>query len=216
MFKTLVDGMKDVQVKTLNPIAPLTEEKFDRILKDLRLKLQLKGMSYEDFFNLLDAGHNGFITITDFSEQVEKVMSLSQPAKDGFFAFMDRKQIGLIDLNTFLRNIGKSIVQKMPELQEDDFDWELEILFKIRNWCKRENLTVEDAFRTFDKDFDGEISKGDIRLFIVDMLKIEEKLITEARLNRLFKLMDQFKRGRITLMDFRRFLEEGVFYGQNK
>lgn len=104
----------------------------------------------------------------------------------------------------------------MPELQEDDFDWELEILFKIRNWCKRENLTVEDAFRTFDKDFDGEISKGDIKLFIIDILKVEDKLITEARLNRLFKLMDQFKRGRITLMDFRRFLEEGFFYGQNK
>ena len=72
---------------------------------------------------------------------------------------------------------------------------------------------MEDAFRTFDKDFDGEISKGDIKLFMMDILKIEEKIVTEARLNRLFKLMDQFKRGRITLMDFRRFLDEGVFYG---
>lgn len=43
----------------------------------------------------------------------------------------------------------------MPRLNEDDWDWELEILFKIRNWCQRENITIEDAFRTFDKDFDG-------------------------------------------------------------
>lgn len=91
MFQTMVNGMKDNQVKTLNPITPLTEDKFDRILKDLRLKLQLKGMSYEDFFNILDANHNGFITISDFSENVDKVMSLSQPAKDGFFAFIDKK-----------------------------------------------------------------------------------------------------------------------------
>ena len=91
MFQTLVNGMKDNQVKTLNPIAPLTEEKFDRILKDLRSRLQLKGMGYEEFFNVLDAGQKGFITISDFSENVEKVMSLSQPAKDGFFAFMDKK-----------------------------------------------------------------------------------------------------------------------------
>jgi Ca2+-binding EF-hand superfamily protein len=48
----------------------------------------------------------------------------------------------------------------MADINEDDFNWELEILFKIRNWRKRENLTIEDAFRTFDKDFDGEISKG--------------------------------------------------------
>jgi Ca2+-binding EF-hand superfamily protein len=50
----------------------------------------------------------------------------------------------------------------------------------------------------------------------LDILKLEEKEFTEAKLNRLFKLMDQFKRGRVTLMDFRRFLEEGVFYGGNK
>lgn len=78
----------------------------------------------------------------------------------------------------------------MPELSEDDWNWELEIMSKIRNWCKRENLTVEDAFRTFDRDFDGEINKEDMRLFIKDIFKIEDKEITEAKLNRLFKLMD--------------------------
>jgi Ca2+-binding EF-hand superfamily protein len=91
MFETLVNGMKDEQVKTLNPIMPLTEDKFDHILKDLRIRLQHKGLSYEDFFNLLDVDHNGFITITDFSENVNKVMNLSQPAKDGFFSFIDKK-----------------------------------------------------------------------------------------------------------------------------
>ena len=76
--------------------------------------MQLKGLSYEDFFNLLDSDHNGFITITEFSENVDKVMLLSQPAKDGFFAFIDKQKIGLIDMKTFLRFVGKSIVQKMP------------------------------------------------------------------------------------------------------
>lgn len=89
-----------------------------------------------------------------------------------------------------MKYISKSIIQKMPKLQEDDWDWELEILFKIRNWRQRQNLTIEDAFRTFDKDFDGEISKGDIKTFILDILKIEEKEVSEAKLNRLFKLMD--------------------------
>lgn len=63
-------------------------------------------------------------------------------------------------------------------MEEDDFDWELEILFKIRNWVKRENLTVEDAFRTFDKDYDGEISKADIHTYLLDILKIESTEIT--------------------------------------
>ncbi|KAM3134464.1 hypothetical protein pb186bvf_013430 [Paramecium bursaria] len=215
MFSTLVDGMKDQQQKTLFPIQSLSEDKFDHILKDLRTKLQLKGMSYEELFNQLDTDHNGFLSISEF-QNIDKIMILSQPAKDGFFAFMDKQKIGLIDFNTFNRYLGKSIIKKMPNLTEDDWDWEMEILFKIRNWCQRENITVEDAFRTFDKDFDGQINKIDLRTFIKDILKVEEKEITEAKINRLFKIMDQYKRGRITLMDFRRFVQEGFFYGKNQ
>ena len=48
---------------------------------------------------------------------------------------MDKQKIGLIDFNTFNRYLGKSIIKKMPNLTEDDWDWEMEILFKIRNWC---------------------------------------------------------------------------------
>ncbi|CAD8069030.1 unnamed protein product [Paramecium sonneborni] len=213
MFQSLVDGMN--QSKSLFPIEELPESKFDQILKDLRTKLNRKGMSYEELFTFLDTDHNGFLSISEFYN-IDKIMTLSQPAKDGFFAFMDKQRIGLIDLNTFLRFLSKSIIQQMPQLSEDDWDWELEILFKIRNWCQRENITLEDAFRTFDKDFDGQINKTDLRTFLKDILKIEEKEITEAKINRLFKLMDQYKRGKITLMDFRRFVEEGFFYGKNK
>ncbi|CAD8157187.1 unnamed protein product [Paramecium pentaurelia] len=213
MFQSLVDGMN--QSKSLFPIEELPESKFDQILKDLRIKLARKGMSYEELFTFLDTDHNGFLSISEFYN-IDKIMTLSQPAKDGFFAFMDKQRIGLIDLNTFLKFMSKSIIQQMPQLSEDDWDWELEILIKIRNWCQRENITIEDAFRTFDKDFDGQINKTDLRTFLKDILKIEEKEITEAKINRLFKLMDQYKRGKITLMDFRRFVEEGFFYGKNK
>ncbi|CAK76335.1 unnamed protein product (macronuclear) [Paramecium tetraurelia] len=213
MFQSLVDGMS--QTKSLFPIEELPESKFDQILKDLRIKLTRKGMTYDELFTFLDTDHNGFLSISEFYN-IDKIMTLSQPAKDGFFAFMDKQKIGLIDLNTFVKFLSKSIIQQMPQLSEDDWDWELEILFKIRNWCQRENITIEDAFRTFDKDFDGQINKTDLRTFLKDILKIEEKEITEAKINRLFKLMDQYKRGKITLMDFRRFVEEGFFYGKNK
>ncbi|CAK62279.1 unnamed protein product (macronuclear) [Paramecium tetraurelia] len=213
VFQSLVDGMN--QQKSLFPVEELPESKFDQILKDLRIKLNRKGMGYEELFTFLDTDHNGFLSISEFYN-IDKIMTLSQPAKDGFFAFMDKQRIGLIDLNTFVKFMSKSIIQQMPSLSEDDWDWELEILFKIRNWCQRENITIEDAFRTFDKDFDGQINKADLRTFLKDILKVEEKEITEAKINRLYKLMDQYKRGKITLMDFRRFVEEGFFYGKNK
>lgn len=109
MFQTLVNGMKDVQSKTLYPVEPLSEAKFDNILKDLRVKLHRKGMSYEELFTFLDTDHNGFLSISEF-HNIDKIMTLSQPAKDGFFAFMDTQKIGLIDMNTFNRFMGKSII----------------------------------------------------------------------------------------------------------
>lgn len=68
----------------------MKEDKFDAILRDIRTKLSLKGMSYEEMFHLLDSEHKGFITVTDFAENVDKILNLSKPAKDGFFAYMDK------------------------------------------------------------------------------------------------------------------------------
>ena len=66
-------------------------------------------MSYEELFTFLDTDHNGFLSISEFYN-IDKIMTLSQPAKDGFFAFMDKQRIGLIDLNTFLKFMSKSII----------------------------------------------------------------------------------------------------------
>lgn len=35
-------------------------------------------------------------------------------------------------------------------------------MLKIKKWYKEQGLTIEDAFRVFDKDFDGFINKSDI------------------------------------------------------
>lgn len=67
----------------------MPEAKFDQILKDLRIKLARKGMSYEELFTFLDTDHNGFLSISEFYN-IDKITTLSQPAKDGFFAFMDK------------------------------------------------------------------------------------------------------------------------------
>jgi len=44
----------------------------------------------------------------------------------------------------------KSVVQNRKNIKEDNFDWEVDMLMKIRDWFFIEKLTVEDAFRTID------------------------------------------------------------------
>lgn len=214
--KQLQAGTKSLGTKALFPFQKLSEKKINQVLKDLRYKLELKLMNYEALFKFLDADSDGFITIKEFSEQIDKILPLSQPIKDGFFAFMDRLHIGMVDLSNFLKAMNKSSVSKEQPITEDNFNWEMDIIVRIRDWFAQQRFTVEDAFRTLDKNFQGQIFEKDIRTFLIEQIKLKEEDITDGKINRLFKLMDQYKRGRITCEDFRRFLCEDFVVGRNQ
>jgi len=74
---------------------------------------------------------------------------------------------------------------------------------------------VEEAFKIIDKDFDGLISKDDLHRFLVDVLKYEENDLNQTKLVRLFKLMDQYKRGNIQFLDFKRLVTENQIQNYN-
>lgn len=84
----------------------------------------------------------------------------------------------------------------------------METIARIREWYRAEGISLFDAFRTMDKDFDGFINKADLKTFLVEVLKFQESDITIIRIDRLFKLIDQFKRGCIQFIDFKRLIQE--------
>ena len=59
-----------------------------------------------------------------------------------------------------------------------------------------------DAFRMADIDFDGTISKKDLKQFILKLPHVQAKEVTDPKVDRLFKLLDRFKRGHIQADDF--------------
>lgn len=98
----------------------------------------------------------------------------------------------MIDYQRFLEVMNKSASFK--EVKEDNWDWQLETLEKIRRWYRGQNIRTEEAFKIADLDFDGNIGKKDLLLFLRDILHIPAEAITPTRLDRLFKLIDQHKR----------------------
>lgn len=65
-----------------------------------------------------------------------------------------------------------------------------------------------------DVDFDGTISKKDLKQFLIKLPRIELKEITDPKIDRLFKLLDRYKRGHIQLEDFLQIFSDnssGVF-----
>ena len=164
----------------------------------------------------MDLSGDGFITVDEWNANLDNYIKLSQPVKDGFFAACDKLKIGMIDYNNFLKVMNKSFVQEDVAVEYDNFNWEMEMQMRMRRWFLREKLSVEDAWRTVDKNYNGEIKEKDLEVFLIEMVKVKEDEITQGKINRLYKLLDQYKRGRVKIDDFRRFLTEDYSIGQNK
>ena len=85
---------------------------------------------------------------------------------------------------------------------------------KIKKWIADQKLTVAEAFKCFDKDFDGFISKKDLRECLTDILEINPKQIQQTKLDRLFRLMDFFKTGLVQVSDFQRLVTNANPYAE--
>jgi hypothetical protein len=50
---------------------------------------------------------------------------------------------------------------------EDNFNWEADVLQQLRDWIAKERISAEEAFKCLDADFDGIISKEDLKHFFL-------------------------------------------------
>ena len=119
----------------LFPVRPLPEEKIEILLRDLRHALNQKRISFYDFFKMIDVSNTGFININDFNVGIDKVIKLSQPIKDGFFAYVDKERLGIINYEDFVGVLKRSIADKPVEITGDSFDWQVEILNKLQAYA---------------------------------------------------------------------------------
>lgn len=157
-------------------------------------------LNYQDAFALFDTQKAGMLTYRELCEGLDGIISLTQEEKDGIFAIMDKSQIGMIDFPKFVEVLKDIDIEPKPH--NDTWTWENEAFKRIAQWIPSEGLTVRDAFKAFDQDFDGKVTKKDLYNALTNLLKYEAKEVTDLRLDRLFKLLDTFKRGRVQLADF--------------
>jgi len=150
-------------------------------------------MQYRDAFNKFDVDKDNMVSFAEFNRGMVDVCDLSVPVKEQIYALMDKNSIGLISYDQFLEVLRQENLDKSAI--EDNFDWEQETIEKIKKWIQVQQLTVQEAFKCFDKDFDGFISKQDLKESLTDILEINPNQIQPTKLDRLFRLMDFFKSG---------------------
>ena len=121
---------------------------------------------------------------------------------------MDQNNIGLVEYNSFLEILEITHVSKPKVTVPDNFNWEEKIVKKLKNWICSSQITVEEAFKSFDHDFDGVVSKDDLKWTLINLLQVEEEEIAPTKLERLFKILDFYKTGNIQLSDIRRLIDK--------
>lgn len=64
---------------------------------------------------------------------------------------------------------------------------------KLKTWVKKQKINSIEAFKYFDQDFDGIVSRTDLRKSIAEFLEYSSEEINDLRLDRLLKLLSFYK-----------------------
>jgi Ca2+-binding EF-hand superfamily protein len=207
---TLVGTFKTIltEREKFFPKDPLPDDKALEVIAKIKEALVSKGISFRELFARLDSNNDEFLTFTEFSDNIDSILKLSPIIKERLFALMDENNIGMVDYNSFLSVMKKTPVAPKKVKIADNFNWEYQMIEKIKEWIASEGITVEEAFKSFDRDFDGFIDLADLKWILTNILKIGDKSsINASQLERLFKLLDFHKVGHIQRCDIQRLVE---------
>lgn len=207
---TLVGTFKTIltEREKFFPKQPLPNSKALEVIAKIKESLVSKGISLRELFSRLDVNGDEFLTYTEFSENMDPIVKLSPLVKEQLFALMDVNKIGMVDYNAFLTVLKMTPVSAKVVRVNDNFDWEYDMINRIKQWIKDEGITVEEAFKAFDRDFDGFIDLNDLKWILTNILKVGDKsTINASQLERLFKLLDFHKDGHIQRCDIQRLVE---------
>ncbi len=103
------------------------------------------------------------------------------------FAYQDFKKIINSD------DVGLRLLDKQPKLEEH-FDWEQTLIRRILDWILDKRLSLQEAFKLMDSDFDGVLTLNDLTKFLKDTFAIDH-LENRLKLERLFRILDLGKTG---------------------
>ena len=172
-------------------------EQIENLLKQLKDKLVSKRLSFHELFKMLDVNKNGLVTPKEW-DKIDKVFPLNPAHKQKLFEYIDFQHLGMIDYKTFL----EALETNKKNSAEENFTWVDSCINRMREWFNKAGLLPADAFKVVDRDFDSYLNNKDLTGFLEETLKYNPKEINHERVQKLLKVMDTYKRGRVDMVDF--------------
>ena len=178
----------------------------EELLNKMREKSIKKKISFYDFFSKLDSKKDGFITLDEWNKNLDQILPLSEEEREVLFDYLDKSKTKMIDYKTFLTFMNGN---SSGPMENEKFDWVEDCFRKIKEWYQNSKLTIPKSFKLIDSDGDSYISETDLQEFLLEKIKYQPRELSHVRLQKLLKVMDGFKRGKVDETDWERLLCEG-------
>ena len=118
-------------------------------------------------FSLMDPESLGLVSFQAFSAGLDKITSISDQGKQELFMKLDKLGIGLFSYDQFkkLLSTADGVALRLYEKDvkpDDKFEWEQGVIRQILDWIFDKRLSLADAFKIMDVNFDGVIQLSDL------------------------------------------------------
>jgi len=180
-------------------------EKFKAIVKDIKSSMNAKNLTTLGLFNKLDNNRDGFITQVEFNKHIDEVFKIAPGMKDKFFSFLDIRNLGLVDWDTFKKRFKE--YKSAEVIANNNWDTEQYILREFSVWLKLNHRVSEnELFTSLDYDGDGIIGPNDFKKFLIERLNISKYDFNDFQLERLLQHISLTKNKNICLVDLHEFI----------
>ena len=191
------------------------------------LKEILKKVNYtlDKFFYYLDNNKDKYISKEEFINQILSLPNFNHnkfnlEKIEQFYIFLDEYRNEKVDLNTFrikLNILDDDINLNKEHKYKGNTTIEILILNEFSKYYLENNyLSDTELFSILDSDHDGLISKEDIKLFAINLLKMNEKELTYDKLLHFISSISSTKDENLTLSDLQIFMKDIKKYNLNK
>lgn len=194
-----------------NLSANIPNTKVVEVCKEIRHAMMEQKLAFITLFKMCDPQGAGMVSLGDFIFGIQSIAEIAAPLLEKLFDVMDENKIGMVDFEKFNRILRVEAPSQIPgpgDIVEDSFAWQENIANLIRGYVKGSKLTPLEAFRSFDQDFDGLISKEDMAISIQKFLKVRPEEILNSRMDRLFRILSFYKTEQIQPSDFERLIND--------
>eukprot|EP00742_Colponemidia_sp_Colp-10_P013158 GILJ01014851.1.p1 GENE.GILJ01014851.1~~GILJ01014851.1.p1 ORF type:complete len:822 (-),score=152.92 GILJ01014851.1:143-2488(-) len=167
------------------------------ILRKLGEAVQSRGIALESAFRSFDLDGDGFISAYELSSVLNQLrVGLTREEIDRLIDLFDTDHDNRISFREFL---DKLHIYTPPTRLKSNYDYEADLLIRrVAGIIREKGIKLEDAFRVFDQNQDGYISREEFRRTFEQM----QLGLTNDDMNRLLNAVDENRDGTISYVEF--------------